>query len=92
MLSSIYAGFITGSRRRWSHSNPMGLILLKFTSFNVIETLKVPAFEHLCGHQYLKKSNFKLKLLAIMMFFSISSAFRVYLVTHVSNDFMKPVL
>jgi hypothetical protein len=33
------------SRRRWSHSNPMGLILLQsLLSFNVIENFKSSSF------------------------------------------------
>lgn len=75
---------------------PMGLILLpNLPVSTVIGTLKIPAFSGtaFAAFQYLKKVIIQWKLLLIMMFLAVPSAFLGSTVlTLVSNDFMKPLL
>jgi len=75
---------------------PMGLILLPTLPVStVIGTLKIPAFSGtaFAAVQYLKKVAIQWKLLLIMMFLAVPSAFLgSALLTLVSNDFMKPLL
>lgn len=75
---------------------PMGLILLPNLSVStVIGTLKIPAFSgtSFAAFQYLKKVVIQWKLLLIMMFLAVPSAFLgSTILTYVSNDFMKPLL
>jgi uncharacterized protein len=75
---------------------PMGLILLpNLPVSTVIGTLKIPAFSgtSFAAFQYLKKVVIKWKLLLIMMFLAVPSAFLgSTILTYVSNDFMKPLL
>lgn len=75
---------------------PMGLILLpNLPVATVIGTLKIPSFSgtSFAAYQYLKKVNMNWKLLLIMMFLAVPSAFLgSTLLTYVSNDFMKPLL
>lgn len=75
---------------------PMGLILLpNLPVSTVIGTLKIPAFSGtaFASFQYLKKVIIQWKLLLIMMFLAVPSAFLgSTILTLVSNDFMKPLL
>ncbi|MES2544362.1 MAG: TSUP family transporter [Bacteroidota bacterium] len=75
---------------------PMGLILLpNLPVANVIGSLKIPSFSGtmFAAIQYLKKVEMNWKLLIIMMALAVPSAFLgSTLLTHVSNDFMKPLL
>ena len=75
---------------------PMGLVLLpNLPIATVIGTLKIPSFSGtlFAAFQYLKKIEMNWKLLLIMMVLAIPSAFAgSALLTHVSNDFMKPLL
>lgn len=75
---------------------PMGLILLpNLPVSTVIGTLKIPAFSgtSFAAFQYLKKVIIQWKLLLIMMFLAVPSAFLgSTILTYVSNDFMKPLL
>lgn len=75
---------------------PMGLILLpNLPVSTVIGTLKIPAFSgtFIASLQYLKKVIIKWKLLLIMMFLAVPSAFLgSTILTLVSSDFMKPLL
>lgn len=75
---------------------PVGLILLpSLPVATVIGTLKVPAFSgtSFAAFQYVKKVVLDWKLLGIMMALAFPSAFLgSTLLTHVSNDFMKPLL
>ena len=61
----------------------------------VIGTLKIPAFSgtSIAASQYLNKVKINWKLLAVMMVLAIPSAYLgSVLLTHVRNDFMKPLL
>ena len=75
---------------------PMGLILLpNLPVANVVGSLKIPSFSgtFFAALQYLEKIEMNWKLLLIMMTLAIPSAFAgSTLLTHVSNDFMKPLL
>lgn len=75
---------------------PMGIILLpNLPVSTVIGTLKIPAFSGtaFAAFQYLKKVVIQWKLLLIMMFLAVPSAFLgSTILTLVSNDFMKPLL
>lgn len=75
---------------------PMGLILLpNLPVSTVVGTLKIPAFSGtaFAAFQYLKKVVIEWKLLFLMMFLAVPSAFLgSTLLTYVSNDFMKPLL
>lgn len=75
---------------------PMGLVLLpNLPVSTVIGTLKIPAFSgtSFAAFQYLKKVVIQWKLLLIMMFLAVPSAFLgSTILTYVSNDFMKPLL
>lgn len=75
---------------------PMGLILLPDLPVStVIGTLKIPSFSGtaFAAFQYLKKVIIEWKLLLIMMFLAVPSAFLgSVILTVVSNDFMKPLL
>jgi uncharacterized membrane protein YfcA len=75
---------------------PAGLILLpNLPVSTVIGTLKIPAFSgtSFAAYQYLKKVTMNWKLLFIMMFLALPSAFLgSTLLTYMSNDFMKPLL
>jgi uncharacterized membrane protein YfcA len=75
---------------------PMGLVLLpNLPVATVIGSLKIPSFSGtlFAAIQYLKKIEMDWKLLLIMMVLAVPSAFLgSTLLTHVSNDFMKPLL
>lgn len=75
---------------------PIGLIMLpNLPVATVIGTLKIPSFSgtSFAAYQYLKKVDMNWKLVLIMMFLAVPSAFLgSTLLTYVSNDFMKPLL
>lgn len=75
---------------------PIALILLPSQPIsNLTGSLKVPGMTgtSIASIQYLKNVDMKWKLLLIMAFFScISAFFGSYVLTIVSNDFMKPLL
>lgn len=75
---------------------PIALILLPLQPIsNLTGSLKVPGMTgtSIASIQYLKNVDMKWKLLLIMAFFScISAFFGSYVLTIVSNDFMKPLL
>lgn len=75
---------------------PVALILLpNFPVSTIIGTLKIPAFSgtSFAANQYLKKVDLNWKLLSIMMFLAVPSAFLgSTLLTYMTNDFMKPIL
>ena len=75
---------------------PMGMILLpNLPAATIIGTLKIPSFSgtFFAAIQYLKKIEMNWKLLFIMMALAVPSAFLgSILLTHMSNDFMKPLL
>lgn len=75
---------------------PIALILLPLQPIsNLTGSLKVPGMTgtSIASIQYLKNVDMKWKLLLIMAFFScISAFFGSYILTIVSNDFMKPLL
>jgi uncharacterized protein len=75
---------------------PAGLVLLpQYPVSTVIGTLKLPAF---CGTsiaaiQYAKKVTLNRRLLAVMMVLACMASFAgSYLLTQMSNSFMKPLL
>lgn len=75
---------------------PAGLVILpKEPVATVIGTLKIPAFSgtSIAATQYAKRIRLEWKMLALMAPLALMSAcFGSYLLTHVSNKFMKPVL
>lgn len=75
---------------------PVALILLPHQPVaNLMGSLKIPGFTGtgIASLQYLKKVDMNWKLLLIMAFFSSIAAFGgSYIMTIVSNDFMKPLL
>ncbi|WP_202406013.1 sulfite exporter TauE/SafE family protein [Hufsiella ginkgonis] len=75
---------------------PVSLLLLgNFPVVTVIGSLKIPAFSgtSFAAWQYLKKVQVNWKLPAVMMVVATAAAFMgSYLLTHVKNDFMKPLL
>ena len=75
---------------------PAALILLpNYPVATIIGSLKIPAFTgtSFAAFQYLKKVQMNWKLLSIMSVVAFASAFAGSTVlTHVSNDFMKPLL
>lgn len=75
---------------------PVALVALPLLPVaTVIGTLKIPAFSgtFIAASQYLKSVKINRKLLALMMVLAVPSAYLgSTLLTHVSNDFMKPML
>ncbi|MEO8515305.1 MAG: TSUP family transporter [Flavobacterium sp.] len=75
---------------------PIALILLpNYAVSTLVGSLKIPAFSgtSFAAYQYLKKVTMNWKLLLIMSVIAFTSAFiGSTLLTHVSNDFMKPLL
>ena len=75
---------------------PAGLVLLpQYPVATVIGTLKVPAFcgTGLAAWQYSKKVELNKKLLPAMMLLACTASFAgSFLLTQVSNSFMKPLL
>jgi hypothetical protein len=91
MFSSICGRFYYCSRR-WSYSNSYGTYFIDLPVLTVIGTLKFQLLaEHLCGYQYLKKSNIKLEVTGHNDALAFPSALGLPC-SHVCNDFMKPVL
>lgn len=96
-LASFLAGFIDAIAGGGGLiQTPIAMILLPFEPIsNLIGTLKIPGFTgtSIASVQYLKKVDMNWKQVGIMAFFSgIAAFFGSYLVTIVSNDFMKPLL
>lgn len=75
---------------------PAGLVLLpQYPVATVIGTLKLPAFSgtSIAAYQYSKKVSLNKRLLPLMMLIAgIASFAGSYLLTQVSNSFMKPLL
>lgn len=75
---------------------PVALILMPNVPVaNIIGSLKIPAFSgtSFAAYQYLKKVTMNWRLLMVMSLIAFASAFAgSTLLTHVSNDFMKPLL
>ncbi|UOK42497.1 MULTISPECIES: sulfite exporter TauE/SafE family protein [Flavobacterium] len=75
---------------------PVALILMPNVPVaNIIGSLKIPAFSGtgFAAYQYLKKVTMNWRLLMVMSLIAFASAFAgSTLLTHVSNDFMKPLL
>ncbi len=75
---------------------PCGLLLLpQYPVANVIGTLKIPAFSgtSFAAYQYIKKQGADFKLLFLIMPIAFIAAFcGSFLLTQVSNTFMKPLL
>lgn len=75
---------------------PVAMILLpNLAVANIIGSLKIPAFSgtSFAAFQYLKKVSINWKLLVLMGSIAFGAAFfGSYLLTKVSNDFMKPLL
>jgi len=96
-IASFFAGFVDAIVGGGGLiQTPVTMIMLPQLSVaNVIGTLKIPAFSgtSFAAVQYLKKVTMNWKLLAIMAIVAFSSAFfGSYMLTKVSNDFMKPLL
>ena len=96
-IASFFAGFIDAIVGGGGLiQTPVALILLPNTSVSaIIGTLKIPAFSgtSFAANQYLKRVEMNWKLLIVMMFLAVPSAFLgSTLLTYVSNDFMKPLL
>ncbi|HSD05707.1 sulfite exporter TauE/SafE family protein [Flavobacterium sp.] len=96
-LAAFFAGFIDAIVGGGGLiQTPMGLILLpNLPVSTVIGSLKIPAFSgtSFAGYQYMKKVDINWKILSVMMLVACPSAFLgSTLLTHVSNDFMKPLL
>lgn len=96
-IASFLAGFIDAIAGGGGLiQTPVAMILLpNFPVSSLLGSLKIPGFTgtSIASLQYLKKVEMNWKLLIIMAFFSCSTAFfGSYLVTIVSNDFMKPLL
>ena len=75
---------------------PAALVILpSFPVASVVGTLKIPAFTgtSVAAWQYLKKVSINWKLIAVISSVAFFSSYAgSYLLTHVRNDFMKPVL
>ena len=75
---------------------PAALVILPAVPVvNVVGSLKIPAFSGtaFATWQYIKKVNISWKLVSIICTVAFFSSFAgSELLTHVSNDFMKPVL
>ena len=75
---------------------PVALVVLpNIPVANIIGTLKIPAFSgtSFAAAQYLKSVKLNWKLLIVMMALAVPSAYLgSVLLTHVRNDFMKPLL
>ncbi|ESU22925.1 putative permease [Flavobacterium enshiense DK69] len=75
---------------------PVALILMPNVPVaSVIGSLKIPAFSgtSFAAYQYLKKVTMNWRMLMVMSLIAFASAFAgSTLLTHVSNDFMKPLL
>lgn len=96
-IASFLAGFIDAIAGGGGLiQTPVAMILLpNYAVSSLLGSLKIPGFTgtSIASLQYLKKVNMNWKLLIIMAFFSSTTAFLgSYLVTIVSNDFMKPLL
>jgi len=96
-IASFFAGFIDAIVGGGGLiQTPVALILLpNLPVSSIIGTLKIPAFSgtSFAANQYLKKVDMNWRLLIIMMLLAFPSAFLgSTLLTHVSNDFMKPLL
>ena len=96
-IASFFAGFVDAIVGGGGLiQTPVTMIMLPQLSVaNVIGTLKIPAFSgtSFAAFQYLKKVTMNWKLLAIMAIVAFGSAFfGSYMLTKVSNDFMKPLL
>ncbi len=96
-IASFFAGFIDAIVGGGGLiQTPVALILLPNVAVStIIGTLKIPAISgtSFAANQYLKKVKMNWKLLLIMMFLAFPSAFfGSLLLTHVSNNFMKPML
>lgn len=96
-IASFLAGFIDAVAGGGGLiQTPVALILLPFQPVsNLMGSLKIPGFTGtgIASIQYLKKVDMNWKLLLIMALFSCLAAFAgSYVMTIVSNDFMKPLL
>lgn len=96
-IASFLAGFIDAVAGGGGLiQTPVALILLPFQPVsNLMGSLKIPGFTGtgIASIQYLKKVDMNWKLLLIMALFSCVAAFGgSYVMTIVSNDFMKPLL
>lgn len=96
-IASFLAGFIDAVAGGGGLiQTPAALILLPNQPVsNLMGSLKIPGFTgtSVASVQYLKKVDMNWKLLLIMSFFSCLAAFGgSYIMTIVSNDFMKPLL
>lgn len=96
-IASFFAGFVDAIVGGGGLiQTPATMILLpQLAVANVIGTLKIPAFSgtSFAAFQYLKKVTLNWKLLVIMAIIAFLSAFfGSFLLTKVSNDFMKPLL
>ncbi|RXR20405.1 sulfite exporter TauE/SafE family protein [Flavobacterium amnicola] len=96
-IASFFAGFIDAIAGGGGLiQTPFALILLPLEPVSsLMGSLKIPGFTgtSVASVQYLKKVDMNWKLLFIMAVFSCIAAFGgSYLLTIVSNDFMKPLL
>ncbi|MDI9310891.1 MAG: TSUP family transporter [Limnohabitans sp.] len=96
-IASFVAGFIDAIAGGGGLiQTPVAMILLpNYPVSSLLGSLKIPGFTgtSIASLQYLKKVDMNWKLLIIMALFSSTTAFLgSYLVTIVSNDFMKPLL
>ncbi|HKX86512.1 MAG TPA: TSUP family transporter [Flavobacterium sp.] len=96
-LASFLAGFIDAIAGGGGLiQTPIALILLPHQPVaNLMGSLKIPGFTgtSIASLHYLKEVDMNWKLLLIMAFFSCIAAFGgSYIMTIVSNDFMKPLL
>lgn len=96
-LASFFAGFVDAIVGGGGLiQTPVALILLPNVPVaNIIGSLKIPAFSgtSFAAAQYLKIVKMDWKLLGLMSVVAFASAFAgSTLLTHVSNDFMKPLL
>lgn len=96
-LAAFFAGFVDAIVGGGGLiQTPVALILLpNYSVASIIGSLKIPAFSgtSFAAFQYLKKVQMNWKLLSIMSVVAFMSAFAGSTVlTHVSNDFMKPLL
>jgi uncharacterized membrane protein YfcA len=75
---------------------PAALVILpSFPVASVVASLKIPAFSgtSIAAWQYLKKVSISWKLLSVICTVAFFASYGgSYLLTHVNNDFMKPVL
>ncbi|MBP8066747.1 MAG: TSUP family transporter [Flavobacterium sp.] len=96
-LAAFFAGFVDAIVGGGGLiQTPVALILLpNYSVASIIGSLKIPAFSgtSFAAFQYLKKIQMNWRLLSIMSVVAFASAFAGSTVlTHVSNDFMKPLL